>query len=188
MSHPAYLTAYGGSPPPRTGASHASIAPYGPFTVGDGGEVNLGIQNEREWARFCAVVLERPELARDERFATNSRRVANRDELQAIIEAVFGGLGAEQVTSRLEAARIAYARMNSVRELIDHPQLAARDRWREVGSPAGSIRALLPPVVVAGQRPRMDPIPEVGEHTEAILHWLGYDDDQIASLRARPSP
>jgi itaconate CoA-transferase len=184
MNHPAYLAAYGGSPPPRTGASHASIAPYGPFTTGSGVQVNLGVQNEREWAAFCAVVLERPEVARDERFATNSRRVANREELQAIIEEVFGHLGVEQVIERLEAARIAYARMNSVQEFVDHPQLAARDRWREVGSPAGSIRALLPPVIVAGHEPRMDPVPAVGEHTGAILRWLGYDDDQVASLQA----
>jgi itaconate CoA-transferase len=184
MSQPAYLAAYGGSPPPRTGAGHASIAPYGPFTTGSGVQVNLGIQNEREWAAFCAVVLERPEVARDERFATNSRRVANREELQAIIEEVFGHLGVEQVIERLEAARIAYARMNSVQEFVDHPQLAARDRWREVGSPAGSIRALLPPVIVAGHEPRMGPVPAVGEHTGAILRWLGYDDDQVASLQA----
>jgi itaconate CoA-transferase len=184
MSHPAYLAAYGGSPPPRTGASHASIAPYGPFTISSGVQVNLGIQNEREWAAFCAVVLERPEVARDERFATNSRRVANREELQAIIEEVFGHLGLEQVIERLEAARIAYARMNSVQEFVDHPQLAARDRWREVSSPAGFIRALLPPVTVVGREPRMDPVPAVGEHTGAILRWLGYDDDQVASLQA----
>jgi len=184
MSHPAYLAAYGGSPPPRTGASHASIAPYGPFATGSGVQVNLGIQNEREWAAFCAVVLERPEVARDERFATNSRRVANREELQSIIEEVFGRLGVAQVIERLEAARIAYARMNSVQEFVDHLQLAARDRWREVGSPAGPIRALLPPVTVAGREPRMDPVPAVGEHTGAILRWLGYDDDQVASLQA----
>ena len=184
MSHPAYLAAYGGSPPPRTGASHASIAPYGPFATGSGVQVNLGIQNEREWAAFCAVALERPEVARDERFATNSRRVANREELQSIIEEVFGRLGVAQVIERLEAARIAYARMNSVQEFVDHLQLAARDRWREVGSPAGPIRALLPPVTVAGREPRMDPVPAVGEHTGAILRWLGYDDDQVASLQA----
>lgn len=184
MSHPAYLAAYGGSPPPRTGASHASIVPYGPFTTDSGVQVNLGIQNEREWGAFCAVVLERPEVARDERFATNSRRVANREKLQAIIEEVFGHLGVEQVIERLEAARIAYARMNSVQEFVDHPQLAARDRWREVGSPAGAIRALLPPVTVTGHEPRMDPVPAVGEHTGAILRWLGYDDDQVASLQA----
>jgi itaconate CoA-transferase len=184
MSHAAYQTAYGGSPPPRTGASHASIAPYGPFAAGGGDrQLNIGIQNEREWAEFCTVVLEQPELARDQRFASNSERVANREELQAVIEEAFGRLGVEQVTERLEAARIAWARMNSVRELVEHPQLAARERWRQVGSPAGPIRALLPPVIVSGQAPRMGPVPEVGEHTDAILRWLGYGDEQIASLR-----
>jgi itaconate CoA-transferase len=188
MGHPVYQTAYGGSPPPRAGASHAAIAPYGPFMTGSGAEVNLGIQNEREWAGFCATVLERPELARDERFASNSQRVANRDQLQAIVEDAFGRIGLEQVVERLEAARIAYARMNGVQQLIDHPQLAARDRWREVGSAAGPIRALLPPVIVAGQQPRMDPVPAAGEHTEPILRWLGYDDDQVSSLLAEPEP
>ncbi len=188
MSHPAYLTAYGGSPPPRTGASHASIVPYGPFPVGGGAEVNLGIQTDREWATFCETVLERPELATDERFETNSRRVANRDALHAIIEGVFGNLGIEQVLARLDGAGVAYARMNSVQELVDHPQLAARNRWRAVGSPAGPVQALLPPVIVAGREPRMDPVPAVGEHTDAILRWLGYDDDQIASLQAESAP
>ena len=186
MSQPVYVAAYGGGAPPRTGAAHASIAPYGPFAAGGGDQVILGIQNEREWAAFCAVVLERPELARDERFASNSERVANREELREIIEEVFGRLGAERVLERLEAARIAHARMNEVRDFVDHPQLAARDRWREVGSEAGPIRALLPPVIAGGRQPRMDPVPAVGEHTEAILRWLGYDDDQIASLRAEP--
>src|SRR6266511_1664622 len=184
MSQPVYVAAYGGGAPPRTGAAHASIAPYGPFAAGGGDQVILGIQNEREWAAFCGVVLERPELARDERFASNSERVANREELREIIEEVFGRLGAERVLERLEAARIAHARMNEVRDFVDHPQLAARDRWREVGSEAGPIRALLPPVIAGGRQPRMDPVPAVGEHTEAILRWLGYDDDQVASLLA----
>jgi itaconate CoA-transferase len=183
MSHPLYVTTYGGAPPPRTGAAHATIAPYGPFAAGDE-QVIIGIQNEREWAAFCAVVLERPELAGDERFRGNARRVANGAELRAVIEEAFGRLGAERALQRLEAARIAVARMNGVRELADHPQLAARDRWREVGSPAGPIRALLPPVTVAGRHARMGPVPALGEHTEAILRWLGYDDGEVASLLA----
>jgi itaconate CoA-transferase len=183
MSHPLYVTTYGGAPPPRTGAAHATIAPYGPFAAGDE-QVIIGIQNEREWAAFCAVVLERPELAGDERFRGNARRVANGAELRAVIEEAFGRLGAERALQRLEAARIAVARMNGVRELADHPQLAARDRWREVGSPAGPIRALLPAVTVAGRHARMGPVPALGEHTEAILRWLGYDDGEVASLLA----
>jgi itaconate CoA-transferase len=188
MSQPAYQSAYGGSPPPRTGASHASIAPYGPFAAAGGAQVNLGIQNEREWAAFCAIVLERPEVARDERFASNARRVEHGEELRLLIEDAFGRLPVERVVERLEAARIAYARMNSVQEFVDHPQLATRDRWREVGSPAGPIHALLPPVVAAGTEPRMGPVPAVGEHTDAILRWLGYDDGERASLQAESGP
>src|SRR6266511_863725 len=142
MSQPVYVAAYGGGAPPRTGAAHASIAPYGPFAAGGGDQVILGIQNEREWAAFCAVVLERPELARDERFASNSERVANREELREIIEEVFGRLGAERVLERLEAARIAHARMIEVRDFVDHPQLAASRAWtrsrRSVSTPRPS--------------------------------------------------
>jgi itaconate CoA-transferase len=183
MLQPAYFAAYGGSPVPRTGASHASIAPYGPFPTGDGKTVFLGLQNEREWQRFCEQVLEQPALATDRRFETNSGRIANREELNQCIQAVFLQLTAEQILTRLEQAQIAAARLNSIQEFWDHPQLQARQRWREIGSPAGSIQAPLPPGIIQGFDPRMDPVPAVGEHTDPILRSLGYTDEQLTSLR-----
>ena len=183
MGFPAYFTAYGGKQPPRTGASHAAIAPYGPFEAGDGKIVFLGLQNEREWARFCATVLERPEVATDPRFDSNSNRVANVEELRAIIEGVFQSSTADSIVEQLDAAQIANARLNTVQEFVDHPQLAARDRWREVGSPVGPLRALIPPVTMQGAESPMGPVPDVGEHTDAILAELGYDGDTLATLR-----
>ena len=173
MGFPAYFSHYGGEEPKRSGARHASIAPYGPFACGDGEMVFLGIQNEREWARFCEEVLERAGMAEDARFVTNSERVANQAELHEEIEGVFSRLTEEEAIERLEGAGIANARMRTVRQFLDHPQLEARDRWREVDSPAGSLRALMPPATLAGTEPVMDPIPEVGEHTEEILAALG---------------
>lgn len=183
MGYPAYFAAYGGAPPPRAGASHATIAPYGPFPTGDGHQVNLGIQNEREWLAFCETVLERPALARDERFATNPARVAHRPALHAEIDAVFSALTTDEVIARLDRAGIANARMNTMHEFWRHPQLQARDRWRSVGSPVGPLDALLPPVTMAGVEPRMEPIPAVGEHSVAILRELGYTAADIAALR-----
>jgi itaconate CoA-transferase len=185
MGYAAYYTAYGGTPPPRTGASHATIAPYGPFRAGDGKQVNLGLQNEREWARFCTLVLEQPEMATDPRFDSNARRVANREALHASIDAVFSQFTIEEVVARLDRAQIANARMNSMQEFWDHPQLQARERWREVDSPVGPLKALLPPVAIRDVEPRMDPIPALGEQTEQILCALGYQDEQICRLRAK---
>jgi crotonobetainyl-CoA:carnitine CoA-transferase CaiB-like acyl-CoA transferase len=172
MGFPLQYTAGSGSPPRRTGTSHAAIAPYGTFAAGDGTEVVLGVQNEREWEAFCATVLGRPELAADERFRTGALRVEHRPALHAEIDAVFGGLTGEQATARLSEARIAYARRREVAEVLEHPQLAARGRWTQVGSPAGPLRTLLPPITFDGRPPRIDPIPAVGEHTDAILRWL----------------
>ena len=176
MGFPAYYAMYGEKEPPRSGASHASIAPYGPFACAGGEVVFLGIQNEREWEKFCEVVLERPELEGDERFSSNSDRLANRDALDEEIGRVFGHLTAEEVIEKLEEAGIANARLRSVREFLDHPQLRARGRWREVDSPAGPLHALLPPGLPTDAEPVMDAIPEVGEHTAAILSELGYDE------------
>ena len=184
MGYPAYFTAYGGEPPPRAGASHATIAPYGPFTAGDGRQINLSVQNEREWRAFCVGVLELPGLADDARFASNSQRVANRAALDEQIAAVFGSLTSEALVERLDRAQIANAHMNDLRDFWNHPQLEARDRWRQVDSPVGPLQALLPPVNLEGVEPRMDAIPAVGQHTDAILSALGYDETRIAELRA----
>lgn len=179
MGYPLYYAMDGQPAPPRAGASHATIYPYGPFPTGDGRAVMLGLQNEREWKVFCDQVLRQPGLADDARFATNSARSAARDALRALIVAAFGELTAEQVVERLDAAGIANARMNSMHDVWAHPQLRARDRWREVDAPGGTIAALLPP----GMPARMDAVPALGQHTDAILTELGYDAAAIARLR-----
>ena len=184
MGYAAYYTEYGGTTLPRTGARHAAIAPYGPYTAGDGQVVYLGLQNEREWTRFCRDVLARPELESDPRFSSAALRVENQAALGAIITSTFAALTAEEVVRRLEAAQIANARMNTVAEFIAHPQLAARQKWRLVDSPAGALRALVPPFGFDDAEPRMDPIPALGEHTELILRELGIDEATIASWRA----
>jgi len=183
MGFPAYFSAYGGKAPPRTGAAHATICPYGPFPAGDGKTVFFGIQNEREWTAFCSSVLEKPELIHDERFSDNSRRGANREALAEIIVGAFSRLSAEQIVTRLDAGQIANSRLNDMRAFWDHPQLAARGRWREVESPGGHVRALLPPVNLDQDEPRMDPIPSVGQHTRAILSELGFDETFVARLQ-----
>jgi itaconate CoA-transferase len=183
MGAPVYYAAYGGAPPARSGPNHASIAPYGPFRSGDGAVVCLGIQNAREWTRFCADVLQRPELADDERFRSNPLRVRHREALHAAIEAVFRDLPAPAIVDRLESAGIAWARLNSVADLVDHPQLSERDCWREIASPAGPLRALVPPVRMDGVDPVMGAVPSLGEHSGAILAELGFDRDSIAALR-----
>ncbi|MEG3000375.1 MAG: CaiB/BaiF CoA-transferase family protein [Comamonas sp.] len=183
MGYPLYYAYDGATPPPRTGASHASIYPYGPFQAGDGGTVMLGLQNEREWKAFCDAVLLRPEVAADARFNSNAQRNANRAELQALILQEFGALTAAQVVERLEAAGIANARVNDMAGLWAHPQLAARQRWRTVGTPAGEVPALLPPGVNSAFDYRMDPIPAVGQHNAAILAELGWSAEQVAALQ-----
>jgi itaconate CoA-transferase len=181
MSYPAYY-AFSGAPPPRSGARHAVIAPYGPYTAGDGKVVYLGLQNEREWGRFCAEALSRPEVATDPRFSSNPRRVEHRAELDVLITKAFSGLTADEVIARLESAHVANARMNTVEEFIDHPQLAARHRWTEVASPAGPVRALVPPFNFDKMEIPMGAIPAVGEHTDTILGELGFDSDTIARM------
>jgi itaconate CoA-transferase len=172
MSQPYLYSVYGGQPPRRTGARHASISPYGPYAAGNG-QVFLGLQNEREWAVLCSQILGRPELTADPRFATNTDRVANDGELTPIIEAALATLTATEVEARLDAAGIANARLRTPAEFAEHPQLAARDRWRDVATPGGPVRSLLPPVTVPGREAAMGAVPALGEHTAAILAELG---------------
>ncbi len=184
MGFPAYFTAYGGSAPPRSGAHHATIAPYGPFRTGDGGSVFLSVQNEREFARFCEVVLGNRSLATDPRFASSPARLAHREALHAEIERVFSRLSAAQAVERLETADIANARLNDMQEFWDHPQLKARSRWAQVDSPGGTIDALRPPFNLSGFEPRMGAVPALGEHTQALLAELGYGAEEIEALAA----
>ena len=174
----------GGAPPPRAGAPHASIYPYGPFQAGDGGTVMLGLQNEREWKLFCELVLQDAALANDTRFDSNARRNTHREALRVLILDAFGKLSTGQVLARLDQAQIANARMNDMAGLWAHPQLQARQRWQMVHTPAGDIPALLPPGRSNAFDYRMDPIPAVGQHTEIILRELGQDEAAITALRA----
>ena len=184
MSNPLYYTYLGAAAPARSGAYHPSVVPYGPFKAGDGKTVMLAVQNEREWAAFCERVLGNSELADDPRFVSNVLRTKNRDALKRIIEQRLAKLTAPEAIALLESANIATARLNPVDELWEHQQLAARGRWRTIGSPAGELPALLPPGENNSFVPRMDPVPRLGEHTDAILSELGYDSTQIAALRA----
>ncbi|MCY1289156.1 Formyl-CoA:oxalate CoA-transferase [compost metagenome] len=182
MSFPMYYAFEGAEPPARAGAAHATIYPYGPFPAGDGGTVMLGVQNDREWAVFCKQVLECPQLLDDARFTTTSLRVANRDALRAAIVEAFATLTAEEVVDRLEAAQIANAHVNDMHGLWSHPQLKARDSWREIDSPVGQLPAMLPPGRNSAFAPRMDAVPGLGEHTDSLLAELGYAPADIQRL------
>jgi itaconate CoA-transferase len=184
MSFPMYYAYKGANPPSRSGASHATIYPYGPFKAGDGKTVMLGLQNEREWAQFCALVLENPALAQDDRFDRNFKRNEKRAELLKIIDACFSQMTSEQLIARLEKAQIANAHLNDMEGLWKHEQLKARNRFTEVGTPNGAIVALLPPGLNDSYDYRMNPVPAVGEHTNAILSELGISSTEIEALRA----
>jgi crotonobetainyl-CoA:carnitine CoA-transferase CaiB-like acyl-CoA transferase len=183
MTQPLYYAKYGRTIT-RTGTDHSNIWPYGSFRTGDGKSVMLAIQNEREWASFCTTVLEQPGIATDPRFASNSARVANREALGTVLGAVFGTLTAEQLVGRLDRANIANSRRNEVAEVVAHPQLVARDRWRTMGSPVGPLPTLLPPATHSDFDPVLNPVPAVGEHTDVILRELGLSAQEIAALRA----
>jgi itaconate CoA-transferase len=183
MGFPLYYAFDGQTPPRPAGASHATIFPYGPFLAGDGKNVMLGLQNEREWKKFCDIVMKQPELATHDTYCTNSLRAQHREALTRLILDVFAGMSAEQVIARLEEAGIANARVNDMHDVWNHAQLDARQRWTQIDTPAGSVPALLPPGMSAHDNPRMEAIPAVGEHTEAILRELGYDAPSVTRLR-----
>lgn len=182
MSYPLYYAYDGAEPPARAGASHATIFPYGPFVVGDGHTVILGLQNEREWKTFCEIVLKAPDLVSDSRFSSNSLRAESKVALTQIITTSFADCTAEQVIKRLDQAGIANAKMNEMRDIWNHAQLEARNRWRKIDTPVGRIPALLPPGGV-GTEPRMDAVPALGEHTASLLAEIGYSEDDIAALQ-----
>ena len=184
MNYPMYYAYDGAPPPPRAGAAHATIYPYGPFPIGDGTTVMLGLQNEREWQLFCDKVLLAPELVRDERFNANFKRVENRQALRDLIVQSFSTLNFDAVIDRLDHAQIANARVNDMQGVWDHPQLKARERWRQVETAAGSVPSLIPPGSNSAFEPRMDAVPGLGQHTEQVLRELGLGTDRIEQLRA----
>ncbi|HBP6462397.1 TPA: CoA transferase [Pseudomonas aeruginosa] len=184
MGYPMYYAYQDAPPPPRAGASHATIYPYGPFPAGDGGTVMLGLQNEREWRAFCDKVLRQPELADDERFSANFKRSANRDALRALIVEAFASLPAAEVVARLEQAQIANAHVNDMAGVWAHPQLQARQRWTSIDSPAGRLPALFPPASSSAFVPRMDAVPALGGDSDALLAELGCTAADIQRLRA----
>ncbi|WUB75553.1 CoA transferase [Streptomyces sp. NBC_00576] len=184
MGHPLHHAMHDGTPPARTGLAHAVIAPYDAYATADGGQVLLSVQNDREWLRLAEQVLRRPELGSDPAYATNAARVTNRERTDSHVAAALGALDADEAVARLEDAGIACARLRDVQEVAEHPQFAARDRWREVGSPVGPLRALLPPITLpGGDEARMGDVPALGEHTDAVLLAVGMTGEEIAALR-----
>ncbi len=185
MGYPLYTAMYTGKAPARSGLGHAAIVPYDAYPTAEGERLLIGVQNDRQWATLVRSVLEKPELAADPRYATNASRVLHRDEVDALVASTTRTLPSVQLQELLDAEGIPNAVLNEVEAVVRHPQLAARDRWREVGSPGGPIRAVLPPITLDGEQPRMDPVPALGEHTSRILQELQYPADAIARLRER---
>jgi len=182
MGHPIYVADHTGEDPPRAGLSHPVIAPYDAYPTADGHEVVIGIQNDREWVRLATEVLGRPELAMHPGFATNVARVRNREAVDAAVAEAMAKLAVEDAISALDAARIASARLRAVSEVLDHPQLLARDRWRNTSTPVGDVRALRSAIEPVGESP-MGPVPALGEHSAAVLGELGFTAEEVAGLR-----
>lgn len=185
MGHPLYLASYTGEQPPRTGLGHPVIVPYDAYPTADAGQVLIGIQNDRGWARLVTEVLGKQDLARHPDFATNQARCRNRARVDAVVAEGTKRFTAAELVRRLDAAGIASAKLNSVPELAAHPQLAERDRWREVDTPAGKITALLPPATFADTEAAMNPVPALGEHTASVLAELGHTPADIEDLERR---
>jgi len=184
MGYPAYFTLYGGEPPARAGVRHATVVPYGSYRCADGA-VLLAVQTEAQWRDFCAIVCRAPEWEHDERFCTSSQRRINRQVLEGMIEAAFSSLSRSEVIERLEKADIPFGSVNEVAEFVEHPQLTERNRWREVDSAMGPLRAIIPPFDLEGMEPNMGPIPEVGQHSTDILSELGYAASDVDRLRSQ---
>ena len=182
MGYPAYFTLYGGEAPDRAGVRHATVVPYGSYRCGDDQAVNLAVQTDGQWRRFCRDVCAHPEWEDDERFRTSADRRRNRETLESMIESAFSTMSRIEVTERLEAADVPFGDVRDIADFLHHPQLDARDRWRDVGSPVGMLRAIAPPMNVDGFTPRMDAIPEIGEHTDDVLQEIGFSAIDIASL------
>lgn len=184
MGYPAYYTMYGGSPPARAGVRHATVVPYGAYRCAGGQQVLFAVQTQGQWEAFCRQVCERPEWIDDPRYDTPPNRRVNRDQLETEIEETFSHLSREEVTRRLEAADIPFGDLNEIDQFLKHPQLAERDRWRTIDSPAGPLEAIVPPFVLEGSEPVMGDIPAVGQQTDEILKEIGYDRTAIANLHA----
>lgn len=184
MGYPAYYTLYGGSPPARAGVRHATVVPYGAYRCGDGQQVLFAVQTDQHWRSFCTIVVDHPEWIDDPRYDSPTNRRLHRDALETAIEAALGPLTRGEVNDRLEAADIPYGDLNEIAQFLEHPQLIERDRWREVQSPGGPVRSILPPWSIEGTEPVMGDIPAPGQHTDTILAEIGFNPDDIAGLRA----
>ena len=182
MTYPMLRMAYAGTPPPRSPTSHPAIAPYGSHRTKDG-QVIFGIQNEREWAVFCTKVMGRPDIQVDPRFHNQHARRENRAALTTEIEAFFGTMTSLEVVKLLDDAGIANGRLNDSKDIWDHVQFAARDKWREISTEAGPVRALLPPFTFTDVEAFMGDVPALGQHTDQIMAELGYSPSDVTAMR-----
>lgn len=183
MGYPLTYTQHSGVDQQPLGMSSPAVAPYGAYSTADGQTVVLGTTNDREWQRLAREIIERPDLAEDDRFATNSRRVANRAVLDEAIQSWCCQHDLAHVQRTADEAGIGNARYNLPSEVLNHPQLSERDRWRTVDTSAGRIRAILPPPIIEGYEQPMNAVPALGQHTDAVLGELGFPADEIDRLR-----